>query len=131
MTWPGLEPRPLDLESSEMISRPLRVPLKGTRIHTIYFVFNSDSFYSLNSYHQKQQYLTVFSLACFQFLPLLVEVIRILPLVLCLIIFWHTDQRRYLAYGILSFFAILVLLTLTALVPTGGSKPGRLERISR
>lgn len=68
---------------------------------------------------------------CIQFLPLLVEVIRILPLVLCLIIFWHTDQRRYLAYGILSFFAILVLLTLTALVPTGGSKPGRLERIAR
>lgn len=68
---------------------------------------------------------------CIQFLPFLVEVIRILPLVLCLIVYWHTDQRRYLAYGILCFFTILVLLTLTALVPTGGSKPRRFERIAR
>lgn len=50
---------------------------------------------------------------------------------LFLIIYWETGDDLYLAFGILVFFAFLVLLTLTALVPTGNRNPGRLERIAR
>lgn len=50
---------------------------------------------------------------------------------LFLIIYWETGDQLYLAFGILVFFAFLVLLTLTALVPTGNRNPGRLERIAR
>ena len=67
----------------------------------------------------------------FQILPLVVEVVRILPLMLFLIIYWETGRDVYLAIGILTFFGLLVLLTLTALVPTGSRNPGRLERIAR
>lgn len=68
---------------------------------------------------------------CIQILPLVVEVVRILPLMLFLIIYWETGRDVYLAIGILTFFGLLVLLTLTALVPTGSRNPGRLERIAR
>ena len=68
---------------------------------------------------------------CSQILPLVVEVVRILPLMLFLIIYWKTGRKLYLAIGILTFFGLLMLLTLTALVPTGGKNPGRLERIAR
>ena len=66
-----------------------------------------------------------------QFLPLVIEVLRILPLMLCLILYWQTGRRRYLVIGILTFFGLLILLTLTALIPTGSKNPGRVERIAR
>lgn len=72
-------------------------------------------------------FLIIFS----QFLPLVIEVLRILPLMLSLIHYWQTGRRKYLRIGNLTFFGLLILLTLTALIPTGSKNPGRLERIAR
>jgi len=56
---------------------------------------------------------------------------RVLPLIVCLALYWETGKEPFLAIGILSFFAILTFLTMTALVGTGSKNPGRLERIAR
>lgn len=68
---------------------------------------------------------------CLQTLPIVIEIIRIMPLMVFLIIYWYTDQEIYLAIGIILFFVILVLLTMMAVVSTGRKNPGRIERISR
>jgi len=68
---------------------------------------------------------------CVQTIPILIELTRVLPLVVCLALYWETGNERFLAIGILSFFAILMFLTMTALVGTGSKNPGRLERIAR
>lgn len=75
--------------------------------------------------------ISLFLITFSQFLPLVIEVLRILPLMLCLILYWQTGRRKYLVIGILTFFGLLILLTLTALIPTGSKNPGRLERIAR
>lgn len=68
---------------------------------------------------------------CIQTLPIVIEIVRILPLMVFLIIYWYTDNEAYLAFGILLFFTILLLLTMMAVISTGRKNPGRLERISR
>ena len=42
-----------------------------------------------------------------------------------------TGKEVYFDIGVLSFFLLLVLLTIVALVPTGSANPGKLEKIAR
>ena len=67
----------------------------------------------------------------FQILPIIIEFIRGLPLAVFFIIYLITEDRNNLTIGLLMYLSILFLLTLVALVPTGGKKRGRLERIAR
>ncbi|PFX15894.1 hypothetical protein AWC38_SpisGene19857 [Stylophora pistillata] len=68
---------------------------------------------------------------CVKNLPVLIELIRLVPLALILTLFAKIDQETVLVAGMLIHFGICLIFSLLALVPTGGKNVGRLERLAR
>ena len=140
---PGVEPGPHWWESSALTTAPHcanTIVVKYRQGHGFLLNMRSESFWNSDKEkvnpptpppNKTSLIISLFLITFSQFLPLVIEVLRILPLMICLFLYWQTGRRRYLVIGILTFFGLLILLTFTALIPTGSKNPGRLERIAR
>lgn len=66
-----------------------------------------------------------------QFIPFVLETIRVLPLIAFPIVAYFEDDENWVTYGVFSYFGVLLLLSVIAILPTGAEKPGLLETITR
>ena len=72
-----------------------------------------------------------FPLFSFQILPILMEFIRLAPIVFIVVFYFRTGNETFLVVGILIELTFILLITLMALVRTGEKNVGRLERLAR
>ena len=61
----------------------------------------------------------------------MLETIRVLPLIAFPIVAYLEDDEKWVTYGVFSYFGVLLLLSVIAILPTGAEKPGLLEKITR
>ena len=59
------------------------------------------------------------------------EMLRGVPLIVLFAAYRHTRNGMYILTGFLALFLSSIVVSLTALVPTGSKHRGRLERIAR
>ena len=64
-------------------------------------------------------------------LPIVIELLRVVPLVFTLVLYAKNDGEKFLVAGLLIHIGVTALITLLGLVPTGAKNPGRLERLAR
>lgn len=72
-----------------------------------------------------------FSFYISQFVPVLMDNIRVLPLVVLPLLYFDDGDETWVTIGVFSYFGFLLLLSIIAIFPTGAAKPGLLERITR
>ena len=72
-----------------------------------------------------------FSFSLSQFIPFVLETIRVLPLITFPIVAYFEDNEKWVTYGVFSYFGVFLLLSVMAILPTGAEKPGLLEKITR
>ena len=67
-----------------------------------------------------------------QIVPGLIDFFRVLPLIAFpLVYILGVGDEKWVVIGVFSFFGILLLFSVMAILPTGAAKPGCLEKVTR
>ena len=66
-----------------------------------------------------------------QLVPGLIEFIQVLPMITFPAVYFLGGDEKWVAIGVFSYFGILLLFSVMAIIPTGSAKPGVLEKITR
>ena len=87
----------------------------------------------LNLLWGKNDYFIVptFILFFIQFVPFLMETVRVLPMIAFPILYFLDGDEKWVTIGVFSYFGVLLLFSVIAIFPTGAAKPGLLEKITR
>ena len=63
--------------------------------------------------------------------PLLVEVIRVLPLLTFPLMYFAGGDEKWVEIGVAIFWVMLLMLVVVAVQKTGDENPGCLEKVTR
>lgn len=67
----------------------------------------------------------------FKILPLIVEVIRVLPLVTFPVVYFAGGDEKWVEIGVAIFWVLLLVLSIISVQRTGDENPGHVEKITR